>query len=269
MITSDCHMHTTFSTDGISDMESMILSAVKKGLKIICFTEHNDHGAGFEGPGNYVVDTKKYHESCIELSEKYSDKIKVLFGVEIGLMEKEKEYFDEYVNSYPFDFVIGSSHTAGLLDPYYPEYYTHFSTTEEAYRYYFESELIRAGKFTCYDSYGHLDYALRYGPGGNSGFTYEKYADLLDPLLKEIISHGKVIEVNSSGIRKGMNGPNPAVSIIKRYKELGGLPLTVGSDAHEIKDVAADFNTVRDILIDAGYTSYSVFEKRVRREISL
>ena len=269
MIISDCHLHTTFSTDGESDMESMINSAIDKGLKTICFTEHNDYGAHFQGDGNYIVDTERYYEKYRELSDKYSDKIQVLFGVEIGLMEHVKDYFDEYSEKYPFDFIIGSSHTAGRMDPYYPEYYTHFETTEKAYRYYFESELECAKLYDCYDSYGHLDYALRYGPGGNSGFTYEKYADVLDPLLQTIIKKGKVIEVNSSGLRKNMNGPNPAVSIIRRYKELGGLPLTIGSDAHNTKDIASYFDDVRNILLDVGYTTYSVFEKRQRKEIPL
>ena len=269
MILSDCHMHTTYSTDGRSDMESMIQASAKKGLKTICFTEHNDHGAGFFEGGDFVVDTDAYYEGYKRLSEKYRDEIEVLFGVEIGLMEKEKDFFDNYVKSYPFDFVIGSSHTAGLFDPYYPEYYTRFETVQEAYRYYFESELKRAELFDCYDSYGHLDYALRYGPGKNSDFTYEKYADLLDPLLETIIKNGKVIEINSSGYKAGMNGPNPAVSIIKRYHELGGLPPTIGADAHETAYIAYEFDAVEKILRQTGYTSYSIFRNRERTEVSI
>ncbi len=268
MIKTDCHLHTKFSTDGISAMEEMINASVDKGLHLICFTEHNDYGAHFEGDGNYIVDTDRYYEKYKELSDRYKDKITVLFGVEIGLMEHVKDYFDEYTSKYPFDFIIGSSHTAGTMDPYFPEYYTHFDTTYDAYHYYFESELNCALLYDCYDSYGHLDYAMRYGPGKNSEFTYEKYADVLDPLLEAIIKKGKVIEINSSGIRKGV-GPNPAISIIKRYKELGGLPLTIGSDAHETKDVAADFEEIRTILLDLGYKTYSVFKNRERIELPL
>ncbi len=269
MIISDCHMHTTYSTDGKSDMEDMIKASIDKGLKTICFTEHNDHGAGFFAGGDFIVDTDAYFEGYKRLSEKYAGQIEVLFGIEIGFMEKELDFFNEYTAKYPFDFVIGSSHTAGLYDPYYPEYYTHFEDTEQAYRYYFESELKRAKLYDCYDAYGHLDYALRYGPGKNSGFTYEKYADLLDPLLSAIIKKGKVIEINSSGYKAGMNGPNPAKSIVMRYKELGGLPPTIGADAHHISRIACEFDSVEEILREAGYTSYSVYRKRRREEIHL
>ncbi len=262
-------MHSTFSTDGISDMESMIKASIDKGLKTICFTEHNDYGAGIFDNGDFVVDTASYYAKYRELSEKYKDSVEVLFGVEIGLVEKELDYFNEYTKSYPFDFVIGSSHTAGSFDPYYPEYFERFESEEAAYRYYFESELERARLFDCYDSYGHLDYALRYGPNKNSGFTYERYSDLLDPLLETIIKKGKVIEVNSSGYKAGMNGPNPAASIIKRYRELGGKPLTIGADAHETGYIAYEFDKVCDLLKDCGYTTYSIFKGRKRIEVEL
>ncbi len=269
MILTDCHMHTTFSTDGISDMESMIKAAIQKGLKTIGFTEHNDYGAGiFEGC-EFVVETDADVKKYRELSEKYKDRIEVLFGVEIGLVENELEYFKSYTQKYPFDFVIGSCHTAGPWDPYYPEYFKRFESEEAAYRYYFQSELERARLFDCYDSYGHLDYALRYGPNKNKGFTYEKYADLLDPLLRTIIEKGKVIEVNSSGYKAGMNGPNPAASIIKRYRKLGGLPLTIGSDAHECGYIACEFEAVAGLLKECGYSSYSIFRKRKREELPL
>ena len=43
MITSDIHMHSAFSSDSESSMESMIEGAIEKGLKTICFTEHLDY----------------------------------------------------------------------------------------------------------------------------------------------------------------------------------------------------------------------------------
>ena len=268
MILSDCHMHTIFSTDGISCMEDMINSAADKGLKHICFTEHNDHGAVFaEGAGAFVVDTDRYYEKYLELREKYKDRIEILFGIEAGLQPSETDYFNKYTLDYPFDFVIGSSHFADGIDPSLPAYYQKYSDTFTAYHAYFEAELKCARIYSCYDSYGHLDYALRYGPGKNSGFTYEKYADVLDELLSTIISGGKLIEVNSAGLRKGMGGPNPAISILRRYYELGGRSVTIGSDAHRVEDVAYEFNLINDILMQIGFSSYSIF--RERQEVRL
>ena len=269
MIISDCHLHTTFSTDGVSDMESMILSGISKGLRYMCFTEHNDYGGCFaEGPDAFQVDTLSYLNKYKELAAKYSDRITVLFGVEIGLLPGLSGHFSEYTAQYPFDFVIGSSHFAGTLDPYLPGYYAGFPDAHAAYSYYFESELKCAGEFNCFDSYGHLDYALRYGPD-NQNFRYSDYSDVLDELLKTLINNGKAIEINSKGFRTSIKRPNPDISVLKRYRELGGEYVTVGSDAHACPDIASDFDMVRDILLSAGFRYYAVFLQRKAELIKL
>lgn len=262
MIISDCHLHTTFSTDGVSDMESMILAGIKKGLKYMCFTEHNDFGAEFrEGPDAFQVDTKAYHTKFMELKEKYKGRIELLFGVEIGLLPGLSDHFNEYAAQYPFDFIIGSSHFAGGLDPYLPEYYDRFSSPHEAYRFYFESELKCAEEFNCFDSYGHIDYALRYGPD-NQDFQYSDYADLLDELLKTLINKGKMFEINSKGYRTSIKRANPDISVLRRYRELGGEAVTIGSDAHCTDDIASGFEQVHGLLEEAGFRYCALFRER-------
>ena len=269
MIKTDCHLHSTFSTDGHSDMESEILHAIDMGLTTLCFTEHNDYGANADG--SFVVDIGAYHERFMELKNKYGDRIELLFGIEAGLQPTDGifSYFSDYISSHDFDFVIGSSHVVKNKDPYYPVFFEDYPDDDAAYRAYFEEELQNTMMYDNYDSYGHLDYILRYGKTGNRNFTYEKFADVLDPLLKSIIDHGKCIEVNSAGFRKGMGNPNPHIDILKRYHDLGGIPPTAGSDAHGVSDIAADFDKVQSAISEAGFTSYSIFRKRERFEIPL
>lgn len=263
MITADCHLHTTFSTDGKSPIEDMILAGIEKGLSILCFTEHMDYGVTCpEEPDAFKVDTDRYYASYINMKEKYSEKIRLLFGVELGLTESASEFVKDYTRKYPFDFIIGSSHTAGGIDPYYPAFFEN-RTEEEAYRFYFESELSCAASITDFDVYGHLDYALRYGPTRNRNFSYQKYGDLLDTLLKTLIENGKGIECNSSGFKYGMGHPMPHTDILKRYRELGGEIITIGSDAHETAHVAHSFPLVKDVLTECGFRYYTVFEGRV------
>lgn len=270
MIKTDCHLHSTFSTDGSSDMESEIRRAIDLGLQTICFTEHNDYGTNPDG--SFVVDTPSYYEAFSRLKEKYSDEIELLYGIEAGLQPDQEifSYFKDYLYAEPFDFIIGSSHVVKNKDPYFPVFFNDYKSDDDAYRAYFEEELENARLYgDRYDSYGHLDYILRYGKTGNKFFTYEKFADVLDPLLETIISSGRCIEINTAGFRKGMGVPNPHPDILKRYRELGGLPPTVGSDAHNVKDIAKDFDAAEEVLRDAGYISYSVFKSRERSEIRL
>lgn len=55
---------------------------------------------------------------------------------------------------------------------------------------------------------------------------------------------------------------SPCTAILKRYRELGGEIITVGSDAHKSCDIASDFDRAREILSDCGFRYYTVFEKR-------
>ena len=42
MILTDSHMHTAFSSDSDTPMETMIQEAIEKGLTSICITDHHD-----------------------------------------------------------------------------------------------------------------------------------------------------------------------------------------------------------------------------------
>ncbi len=269
MIYSDCHLHSTFSTDGSSDMEGEILHAIDLHLDTICFTEHNDYGAYKEKL--FVVDAAAYHDKYLSMRDKYAGRIEILFGIEAGFQPTDHiyEYFGSYLKEWPFDFIIASSHVVDNKDPYYPVFFEDYPDDDAAYRAYFNEEYQNVLRYDDYDTYGHLDYILRYGKTKDENFSYDRFADILDPLLSELVSRGKCIEINSAGLRRGLKYPNPHIDIVKRYRELGGLPPTIGSDAHEIHDIARDFDIIEGMLKEAGFSSYSLFRGRRRHEIPL
>ena len=257
---ADYHMHTAFSLDSEADPESMIRGAIKKGLKRICITDHEDHGYIYEGE-EFTFNVKNYFQTLKMLREKYKDQIDVRIGVEIGLQPDLGEYYHEYVNQWPFDFVIGSSHVVHGYDPYYKEY---FKGREESacYREYFESILENLHAFSEMDVYGHIDYIVRYGPNQNKYYTYERYQDILDEILRTVIAKGRGIELNTGGFHYGLGEPNPCRAVIRRYRELGGEIITVGADAHGPEKIAYDFDKAAAILADCGFKYYTVFQNR-------
>ena len=117
-----------------------------------------------------------------------------------------------------------------------------------------------------FDVYGHLDYVIRYVINyyGNiiNKLNYSDSKELLDEILTLLIKNDKGIEINTSGIRYGLNSPHPNIDIIKRYKQLGGKIITIGSDAHKIEDLASDFDVAIDILKQAGFDEIAVYHKR-------
>lgn len=263
-ITADCHFHTSFSGDSDSPMEEMIKQGIKLGLTHMCFTEHNDFDFP-EGPGGgsdqFLLNTDSYLYDFLRCREKYKDRIKLLFGVELGLQPHLMRENAVYAKCFDFDFIIGSSHVCNRKDPYYPSFYEGRSE-EEAYREYFTSILDNIKKFSNFDVYGHLDYVVRYGPDTDKNYTYEKYKDLFDEILALLIEKEKGIEINTGGIRKGLKDLHPCTDIIRRYRELGGEIITIGSDAHEPVHIGCDFDKASNVLKECGFQYYTIFEKR-------
>ena len=263
----DTHMHCHFSGDSDTSPEDMIKTSIEKGLNGICFTDHLDYDYK-EQPGMFDLDVDSYYKEIISLQDKYKSVLPINFGIEMGLQPHVVEKNNKITKKYPFDFVIGSSHVVHGIDPYYPNYYEG-KTEDEAYLEYFESILENIATDADYDVYGHLDYVVRYGPHKNKYYSYEKYADIIDEILRQLIRHGKGIEINTAGFKYGLNHPNPTEEILHRYKELGGEIITIGADGHKPEHIAFDFDKVPDILKNAGFKYYTVFKERKPEFISL
>lgn len=263
-ITADCHLHSSHSGDSDTPMEEMVLEGISRGLTTMCFTEHNDfeYPPSPEEPDNiFLLNTDSYLYDLLKLKEKYADKIRILFGVELGLQPHIVRQNAVYAKSYDFDFIIGSSHLCHGIDPYYPAFYEG-RTDEEAYREYFESILENIKKFSNFDVYGHLDYVVRYGASKDRNYSYEKYKDIFDEILKLLLEKEKGIELNTGGLSKGLKDVHPCTGILKRYRELGGEIITIGSDAHAPSHIGDFFERACEILKECGFQYYTIFEKR-------
>lgn len=264
-ITADYHLHSAFSGDSTEPMENMIRAAIQKGLTHICFTEHMDmdYPVSPETPeGTFLLNTDSYLYELATFKSKYADRINILFGVELGLQPHLQKELTLYARSYEFDFIIGSTHVANGKDPYYPPFYEGRSE-EEAYREYFQATIDNLKKFNNFDICGHLDYVVRYGPNMDKDYSYAKYKDLFDKMLNLILEKEKGIEINTGSLRKGTREASPCNDVLKRYRELGGEIITIGSDAHNAGDVAADFNKAADFLKECGFKYYCIYENRL------
>lgn len=263
-VTSDCHLHSSHSGDSDTPMEDMILQGIGQGLTDLCFTEHNDFSYP-ESPGTpagmFLLNTDSYLYDLARLKEKYEGQIRLLFGVELGLQPEILRQNAIYAKSHEFDFIIASSHVCHGRDPYYPDFYEG-RPEEEAYREYFESILENIKKFSNFDVYGHLDYVVRYGPGKDRNYSYEKYKDILDEILKALLDKGKGIELNTGGIKSGMKEFHPCTDLLKRYRGLGGEIITVGSDSHDSQHIGDSFDRAANVLKECGFRYYTIFEKR-------
>ena len=260
MIYTDCHLHTNLSGDGEASMEDMIRGAITLGLKTICFTEHHDPDYPTED-FIFTVDTAHYTKMLFDLKEKYRDRIEVLYGIEFGMQAHLVDMFHDYIRQWPFDFIIGSSHVVYGIDPFY-SYHVQDIDDRKLYRDYLEEVLQNIKRFDGFQSYGHLDYIVRYGAHRTKYYNIPDYLDIIDELLKTAISKGIGIEVNTAGLKHQLGFPHPHPDILKRYRELGGEIITIGSDAHRPEHIAYGFREAADLLKACGFSYYTIFRNR-------
>ena len=258
----DCHMHSSFSADSPTPMEDMIKQAIQTRLTGICFTEHLDPDYP-KTPDNleFSLDIPSYHSQLMKLKDAYKEQIEIHFGIELGLQLHLGKYFHDLLEKYPFDFVIGSSHLVHGADPYYPEFFQGRSE-QRAYMEYFESILENLSAFDEMDAYGHLDYIVRYGPNQNKFYSYGRYQDILDEILRKLIKKNIGLEVNTGGYHYRLGEPNPCTAIIRRYKALGGEIITIGADAHTPDKVGYAFDRAAQVLKECGFRYYTIFKER-------
>ena len=254
-------------------MEAMVRRGIKLGLDSICFTDHIDYDFPDTGNGvEFLFEMEPYFGMLSCLQEKYPQ-FGIRRGVELGLKPDLAKRCNELIHAHPFDFVIGSTHLVDNVDPYYPSFWEQFSEKDGIRRYYeITMENIRTD--TEFDVYGHIDYIIRYTPTQQKnraqGIIDEVYmercfrdsSDMIDEILHLLLSKGKGIEVNTAGIKYGLGHTNPQEKVLKRYRELGGEIITVGSDAHETKHLAYAFEGIPELLRKCGFRYYTEFRGR-------
>lgn len=254
---ADCHVHTTYSFDGISTIKEQLDRACEIGLKVIAITDHLDIL-----PEAFAKE-KENHLKCAKeietLRPKYPD-LKILCGTEIGQAVHFPNLAEEYLALYDWDFILGSIHNLRNREDFYFSDFTE-ADPHEAYMLYLD-EIMETVEFGAFDSLAHLTYPLRYIVGRDGReMPYERYAKRYDEILSLLIEKGKALEINTTAIKNG-GTPSPEIEIINRYAELGGKLVTIGSDAHDAKYLTSDFETAGRILLNAGIKSYVWFEKR-------
>jgi len=149
-----------------------------------------------------------------------------------------EEYSDENrkINqSYDFDYVIGSIHFVDGIDIYEKSFYED-RKKRDAYRRYFETMVNCIKVHEYVDSLAHIDYISRYATYKDSEIYYNEYKELIDEVLKFIIDEEIAFEINTRRLDKNYIIKN-LIPIYKRYKDMGGSLVTIGSDAHYGKNI--------------------------------
>ncbi|ERJ11941.1 histidinol-phosphatase HisJ family protein [Haloplasma contractile] len=255
----DHHVHSNYSPDSNTSMEQMIDRCKTLGGKGIMFTDHVDYDYPDPLFKDHEINYNKYTEQIKSLKEQHN--IDIQMGVEIGYQNHLNDKLNQFLKKHPFDFVICSLHMCNKLDFYNGDFFKN-KTKKDSYMEYLQAVKKAVLMYDNYDVYGHLDYLVRYAPYKRNELEIEEFREAFDEILKLIIEKGKGIEINTSGIRYGLDAMHPNRSIIKRYRKLGGEIITIGSDAHIATDLYSNFDDAIELLKELGFKAVAQFKNR-------
>lgn len=248
---ADYHVHTSFSNDSTYEMEDVIRQAIALGLDEICFTEHVDYGVDYE-----ICDYDAYNKRFLECRDKYEAVITLKKGIEFGVQLHTAEQFKRAFAANNFDFVIMSCHEIDNQE-FWNQNFQRGRTQAEYNRLYYEALLTLTEVYKDYSVLGHLDLIRRYDKAGD--YPFSKVRTVVEQLLRQVISDGKGLEINTSNVRYGINDFTPSREIIELYRDLGGRILSIGSDSHKKEHLGFNLAVMQQELKLLGFTEFCTF----------
>lgn len=264
----DYHVHSHYSDDSDYQMEDVVKDAIEMSLKEICFTDHVDYGVKvdvgekplifYKGQPFENVDYPKYFKELKNLQNKYKNQITIKKGLEFGMQIHTIDKFQELFDAYPLDFVLLSIHQINDQEFWLNEYQKD-KTVQEAYDGYYDELYQIIKNYDDYSCLAHLDLMRRYVSDPQD--YYENTKNKIDKILIHLIKNNKGIEVNTSHTRYKIDGLTPSIKILKRYHELGGRIITIGSDSHAKEHLGYHIKESKQFLKNIGFKEYCTFDK--------
>jgi histidinol-phosphatase (PHP family) len=264
---ADMHSHTKNSHDAVAEPDELCRNNISRGVHACAFTDHSDghlyNITDIDIPaiiGGSVRD-------ALDMRDKYTGKLRVYTGVELGESIWHGEIEQELFERYDFDVVLGSVHTVRHPKDGRPFAQIDFSLwsdeeTDEFLKMYFD-DLFETVKTVNCDIMSHLTVPFRYIIGkAEKQIDTDKYLPTIKNILRFIIDHGIALEVNSSGIGSSYSVLLPDEKFIKLYRDMGGYLITLGSDAHTSEKAANGLSEALSLLKDLGFPHIYRYEKR-------
>ncbi len=226
--------------------------ALQLGLKEICFTPHLEvdparrhldwfvrvNGCRYPMEHNYWLD--KYFLELDQVKQQFKTaQLKIKAGIEVGFEKGHEKEIEKILANYPFDFVLGAvhclEHKAISSASECEEYFASRSLTHVIKEYFTTLEL--AVKTGLFDSMAHFDLYRRFGVKFFGPQILEAHHGLIEPVFAEMAKRRTGLELNTSGIRRGLTEFHPGKDILLLARENGINIFTIGSDAHQLKDL--------------------------------
>ncbi|MEK4344939.1 histidinol-phosphatase HisJ [Paenibacillus sp. FSL P4-0184] len=268
----DYHTHHERCGHAVGKLEEYVQRGIQLGLQQLGLSDHLplihvDPASYYPEMAMPMAELPHYVEECLTLKERYRGVIDLRVGLEADYIEGYEDQIREILSPYPWDYLIGSVHFLGEWD------ITDYRQVDgwegkdelEVYRLYYDA-VKKSALSGLYDIIGHMDVIKRFGYGPQTPEGKAEVRTLELETLKVIADSGIAMELNASGLTKPCAEMFPAEHLLQEAFMLG-IPLTLGSDAHDPAKLGDGLQEARSMLWHTGFRELAVFEGRRRTTV--
>ncbi len=257
----ETHAHTLLCGHASGTPTDYATAAGQRGLAGIFFTCHNPmpHGYSTEfrmaehqyaGYLEWVASTRCQHVGSVD----------VRVGLECDYLPEFEPWLSRQITSAPLEYVLGSVH------PQYSEYGARFGSPDGPgfFHRYFD-HLALAAESGLFDCLAHPDIVKIVAP---DRWSLEACRPWVEACLDRIAATGVAVEYNTSGTLKAPFEEYPGVSFLREVVGRG-IPVVIGSDAHDPTRVGEGFESALSTLARVGCNRVSYFLGRSRIDVGV
>ncbi|WP_409289028.1 histidinol-phosphatase [Peribacillus sp. SCS-37] len=267
---TDYHNHLETGTLTLEYLKKFTDSARQKQIDFFGISEHAYHF--YETADilqNEWVNPRRYYkmEDYVSLfKQAWEADIDVKMSIEMDYTPGRHKEMQAFIQSFDFDYIIGSIHWIGDFGIDLKEYMHEWDKRDiyEIYRAYFD-QVVTLAESDLFDIIGHMDLVkiFNYVPKDEE-FLLEQFDRATDALKNS----KTCVEISTAGLRKPVGELYPDKRLLDMCFEKG-IPIVFSSDAHFPEHVGADFDQAEALAISSGYQDLMTFSKGKRQLVPL
>ncbi|HZK24612.1 MAG TPA: histidinol-phosphatase HisJ family protein [Oscillospiraceae bacterium] len=258
----DYHLHTARCGHATGTMAEYLAVAEAHGVTEVGFADHFPLellGYVPQDPVNMPPAELPAYIAEVQYWQKEAP-LAVRLGAEVDYLPGREKLTAAALAAFDFDYLIGSVHFLADWDFTHPAYQERFQEVnmDRLYAEYFAliQQLAQSGLFQIV---GHLDVLKKF-----AYFPSSDWSMLVEETCQILKATDMCVEVNTAGWRAPVREVYPGVSLLRKCQQLG-IPVTLGSDAHQPQDVGRDLERALLLLEKLGFREITTFARRQRK----
>jgi histidinol-phosphatase (PHP family) len=266
---TDYHNHLERGSLSIDYLTQFTETAKRKGIAHFGISEHAYHFYQTKNIlSNPWIEERRIYDmnDYVQLFHNaWNQNIDVKMSIEMDYTPGKHEEMKGFINSYEFDYVIGSIHWIDDFGIDLAEFRTEWEKRDlhTVYLKYYD-QVVTLAESNLFDIVGHLDLVkiFNYVPT-DVDFLLEQY----ERATTALANSKTCVEISTAGLRKPTKKIYPDRRLVEMcFKK--GIPIVFSSDAHKPEHVGADYDQAIELARQVGYKTIMTFSKGERKEVS-